>query len=143
MTPKEEVEALMNEGIAFATKLLSEHGEFFPFGVTMHSLGEIQYVAAYDGDEHPPSEEIANLLLAAFRDRATAGEYKATAIFINVTLRDQTDGSGRDAVQAGLDHLSGYSVNVFFPYSLSQSGNVEFDDLVATARESTIFDSSR
>lgn len=62
VTPKEQVEELMNEGIAFAERMLREHGEFFPFGVVRKSGGSIQHVGASDGRERPPSRELIDLL---------------------------------------------------------------------------------
>jgi hypothetical protein len=77
MTPKEEVERLMNEGIPFAQKMLTEHGEFYPFGVVMTTTGEIRMVSATTDDEHPTSQELIDKLLAGFQKAAAAHEYKA------------------------------------------------------------------
>ena len=62
MSPKEEAESLMNEGIPFATQMLQEHGEFFPYGYAMRRDGEILSIAAHDGTEQPPSQELIELL---------------------------------------------------------------------------------
>jgi hypothetical protein len=47
--PKSESEALMNEAIPFAEKMLEKHGEFYPYGYVMKPSGEIALVAGYDG----------------------------------------------------------------------------------------------
>jgi hypothetical protein len=52
----EEVEDLMNELIPFAQNMLTEYGEFFPFGGVVTSKGEIVHISAYDGNEQPPSQ---------------------------------------------------------------------------------------
>ncbi|QDF75530.1 MULTISPECIES: hypothetical protein [Shewanella] len=52
---KDESQELMDAVLPLAEKLLTEHGEFFPYGGAMTPDGKIVSVAAYDGDEHPPS----------------------------------------------------------------------------------------
>jgi len=128
VTPKEQVELLMNDGIGFAETLLRKHGELFPFGVSMHSLGEIRHVNVYDGREQPPPAEVTSLLISALRQLADRGESNAVALFANVTIQDRAGEQIRDAIQVGLEHASGYRINVFFPYSLVD-GEVEIGEL--------------
>ena len=52
---KAESQQLMDAVLSLAEQLLAQHGEFFPYGGAMTPSGEIVSVAAYDGDEHPPS----------------------------------------------------------------------------------------
>lgn len=137
--PKEEVEALMNEGFGFAEKMLSDHGEFHPFGVALTKGGEIRHVAAWDGRELPPGRELAELLANGLRE--TVAEYEAVAMFMNVTVRAAPGGSGRDAVQAALEHLSGYAVDVFLPYRI-ENGEVLVEPVFASRRLPSVFNVS-
>ncbi len=138
-SPKEQAEELMNEGIAFAERMLREHGEFFPFGVVRKADGSIQLVGASDGQEQPPSQALINLLNQGFRKGAQAGDYTATAIFYDVLITPPGSPAKSDAVQVGLEHRSGYCVNVFFPYQRSSDGTVQFGELFAGRREATVF----
>ena len=138
MTPKEEVEVLMNEGIKFARQMLGEHGEFLPFGNALRPNGKIVDVGASDGTEHPRSKALIDLLIDGFRQAALEGEYVAIAVFFDVRVSRPSDGQKVDAVQVGLEHKSGYCADVFFPYTLAQ-GRLDFGEIFAQARDAVVF----
>jgi hypothetical protein len=141
MTPKEEVEVLMNEGIKFAGQMLSEHGEFFPFGRALRPNGKIVDVGASDGTEHPRSQKLIDLLVNGFKEAARQGEYIAIAIFFDVKVARPSDGRKVDAVQVGLEHKTGYCADVFFPYTLAQR-DVAFGNIFAQKRDALVFTST-
>ena len=138
--PKSDVEELMNDavGVAFADRMLREHGDFFPYGAAMKQDGEIVSVAAHDGTEHPPSQELISLLKGAFRQSVAEGEYIATAIFYDVRVSLPKEGGKTDAIAAALDHRDDYSVIVFFPYRLD-GDQIEYGELFAQAGENDVF----
>ena len=138
MSPKEEVESLMDEGFALAETLLKEHGEFYPFGFAMNLDGEIISIGAKGETDHPPSQELIDLLEAAFRQGAEANEYKAIAIFFDVLVAPP-GGKKTDAIQVGLEHQSGYCANVFRPYRRTLLGKIKFGELFANRREGSVF----
>lgn len=140
LAPKEQVEELMNEGMSFAERMLRDRGEFFPFGLVRKSDGSIQYVNAANGREAPPSKDLIHLVDQGFRSGAESGEYAATAIFIDVLTTPPGTSSKTDAVQVGLEHRSGYCVDVFIPYQRSPDGTVHFGEIFASQRESSVFD---
>ncbi len=136
--PKEEVEDLMNELIPFAQKMLAEHGEFFPFGGVITSKGEIIHVGVSDGNEKPPSQKLIELMVEGFRAKAKTGEYRATAILFDVKVQIPESKEKTDAIQANLDHIDGYSVEVFLPYKIEKSG-VTYGEMFAQKGKSDIF----
>ena len=129
---KADLEALLKEGMPFAEKMLREHGEFHPFGVVMTRAGEIAHVASWSGEELPPGAKVVGELVAAFRTQAS--ELAATAIFRNVTVRPSTGGEPADAIEAGLEHVLGYSVNVFYPYHLGPGSELRVEPAFACVR---------
>jgi hypothetical protein len=139
VTPKQQVEELMNEGIPFAERMLRQHGEFFPFGVVRNSDGSTQLVGASDGREHPPSQDLIELLNQQFRKGAESGNYAAIAIFFDVLATQPGSSTKTDAVQVGLEHRAGYCVDVFFPYQRSADGTVQWGELFASKREDSVF----
>lgn len=136
--PKDEVEELMNELIPFAQKMLAEHGEFFPFGGVITSKGEIVHVGASDGNEKPPSKKLIELMVEGFRDKAKTGEYRATAILFDVKVQIPESKEKTDAIQVNLDHIDGYSVEVFLPYKIEKS-KVAYSEMFAQKGKSDIF----
>jgi hypothetical protein len=137
-TAKEQCETLMNEAIDFAEVLLNKNGEFFPFGKAMDADGNIVSVAAYDGDEHSPSQEVIDMLKAGFRSCGQKGEYIACALAYDVRVRSQESGDPVDAVAIDLDNVNDYSVTVFFPYSM-QNGEAVFGSISAQQGDNDIF----
>ncbi len=139
MTPKEDVEQLMNEGMDFATKMLRQHGEFYPFGVVRKADGTVQHVGASDGREHPPSTALIKLLRDSYRQEAVAGRYAATAMFYDVRVTPTGIAAKTDAIQVELEHRGGYYANVFFPYKRGANGEVLFGEVFANQRDPTVF----
>ncbi|WP_337879447.1 hypothetical protein [Rheinheimera sp.] len=134
---KEESQELMDAVLPLAEKLLSEHGEFFPYGGAMTSEGKIVSVAAYDGDEHPPSSAVIDMLHKAFHTAAKNKEYKATALVYDVRVQ-LANGEPSDALAIELDHESGYSVVVLLPYTLND-GQLQYGEISAQAGEGNVF----
>jgi hypothetical protein len=124
-TPKSQCEELLAAVIPFAKKMLSEHGEFYPFGASVKANGEIVQAAAYDGREHPPSEPLIDLLRQAFRADAKSGAIIASATVYDVRTIPPGSSTKTDAVAVELDHRDNYSVVVMYPYTVS-AGAVQF-----------------
>ena len=141
MTPKEQAEQLMNEGIPFAKKMLSDYGEFYPFGLVLLADGTIQHVGAKGRSEHPPSQELLGLLIDSFRKGAKEGKYKAVAVFLDVKVKSPTTGRNIDAVQVGLEHRDSYCADVYFPYTINK-GAVTFGEIWASKRTGSVYETS-
>ena len=135
---KKDVEALMNEFIGLAKRMLSEFGEFHPYGAAMKPNGELVSIAVHDGDEHSPSQSTIDVLNDEFEIAARSGEYIATALFYDVRVALRDKGPKSDAVAVALDHRDDYSVVVFFPYQI-EDGKVSFGELFAQQGANNIF----
>lgn len=138
MDPKADVEELMNAGIPFAEQMLREHGEFFPFAVARRDDGTITAVATAEAEEQPEAAEVLEQVTLALRQGAEAGDYVATAVFVDVTAALGED-EETDAVRAGLEHQEGYCVTVLFPYQRAEDGTVTFGELVVTDHRPAVF----
>ncbi len=139
MTAKQQVEQLMNEGVPFAKKMLSDYGEFYPFGLVLLADGTIQHVGAKGQSEHPPSQELIDLLIDSFRKGAKEGRYKAVAVVLDVKVKSPTGGGNIDAVQVGLEHRDSYCADVYFPYTINK-GTVTFGEIWATRRTGSVYE---
>lgn len=141
MTPKEEVEELLNAGLPFAQDMLLKHGEFQPFGAVMTPESRVDLVAGYDGEDPLPADGVVALLMDGFLKGAAEGRYKAIALFMNVTVDFGESQAGEQtlAIQAGLEHQAGYCANVFLPYVEASDTDLEFQDLIAARRDGGVF----
>lgn len=123
----------MNDLLPFAKKMLTDYGEFFPFGGYTKPTGDIVHVGAKSGDrETPKSADLATVLEQSLLERAQGGECKATAILFNVTIRRG------DAIQVNVDHKAGYSAQVFIPYAFDGNA-VVYGEVFAQEGDHRIF----
>jgi hypothetical protein len=119
VTAKQESENLMNNLLPVAQNMLSKYREFYPYGGYVELDGQIRHVGVKDPTtDYPQSEEMIAALEKLFLEKASACECKATAIVCDVRVK--VPGSDRkcDAIQVRLDHMEGYSKEMFFPYEV-------------------------
>ena|ERR1022692_2272313 len=65
-----QINELFATAFEFAQRMLSEHQEFHPFGVSMGMDGNVAMVAGYAGDDFPPAQDVIDLLQSNFIDQA-------------------------------------------------------------------------
>ena len=137
MTPKDELNSLLNDAIGMAIRLVEKHGSHIPFCMAVTTSGEHINIAA--DDTALPG---ADALLAGVRQHITDAlrekRYRAVALARNVEYRSARDGSRTDAVQVTLDHEQGSPVTCYLPYHLAQ-GRVVPGELFAVAPEERFF----
>lgn len=137
-SPKSECQALMNDALPIAEKMLREHGEFYPYGLTLDEAAKGAVLGASDGTERPKSAPLIALLTAQFREGAKSGKYRATALVYDARVVDPSSGAKSDAIAVALDHRENYSVIVFVPYTL-RDGKYVPGKLFAQRGEDRIF----
>jgi hypothetical protein len=124
---------------SFAQQMLSKRGAFYPFAATIKTNGEIVMAAATDGKRAPHPQELLQLLTDGLRAQATAGEIKAAGICVDVRVSRPGESAKTDAIQCGVEHVIGESVDVFVPYRKRWFGRVDYGEVFASARERQIF----
>ena len=137
-TAKAQAEALLNEVLPFAEQMLCNYGEFLPYAGALRPSGEVVSIGGYDGQEHPPSKDVIDLLANGLREGAASGEYLATALIYDVRVTPPSASEATDAIAAELEHKDGYSVTVFFPYERT-NGPPVLASPFATAESRSIF----
>ena len=134
-----DLNALKDALMPVAKRMLAEHGEFFPYGALMKLDGEIVNCSPYDGDEHPPSKKLIDILTQDFQLSAAKGEIRAAGICCDVRVATPEHPEKIDAVQFALEHQNGEAVDVFLPYDLDSSGEVRYGALFAARRDKQFF----
>jgi hypothetical protein len=123
-----------------AEMLLAKHGEFYPIGAIVLSNGEVQHVSAgIDGDEHPLSQSLIDLLTEIFKNEAKKGKIRAAGICYDALTVPPGQHRKRDAVCCGLEHSLGESIDVFRPYSRADDGSFQYDEIFASERPPQFF----
>src|SRR6266540_178583 len=134
-----DLDALLNVALPFAQEMLTKCGEFYPFGATMKSDGKIDQTAAYNGEEHPESQELIDLLLGAYRTLAAKGEVRATALCFDSRTIPPGQNEKSDAVCVRLEHADGEAIDVFVPYQKDNKGELTWGNLFATRGPGSVF----
>jgi hypothetical protein len=134
-----ELEGLMNEVVPLAQEMLAQHGEFDPYGGVLTNEGKIHHYALGDQDEDATAQSVLAQLIAGFRDGVSQGLYRATAIILDVRATLPDTEAETDAIYAALEHEAGLSVDVLIPYSIDDSGSVDYGDAVAAEGEAKVF----
>ena len=135
-----DLNELLNALLPMAEMLLRKQGEFHPIGATMLSNGEIRHVGAkIEGDDHPPSQSLIDLLTESFQKEATAGKLRAAGICYDVLTVPPGKHQKQDAICCGLEHCLGEAVNVYEPYVKTEDGNFQYDEIFAAERTPQFF----
>ena len=66
-----DLDALVNDLLPFAQRMLAEYGEFYPFGGSITAAGEHISVGAKGESDMPPSKELIDIMTAAFRAKCS------------------------------------------------------------------------
>lgn len=143
MNAKQESEKLMNAVLPLAEKMLRQHGEFYPYGGYMKSDGTIVDVGADDPDaDSPKSKDLIYVLRSSFREMARSNQCKAVAIVFNVAVSLPKSNRKSDAIQVCVEHIDGYSAEVFFPYQINNN-EIVYDETFAQEGEREFFGQSK
>lgn len=136
---KQECEKLMNNLLPTAQSMLSKYREFYPYGGYIELDGQIRHVGVKDETtEYPQSEDMIDALEKLFLEKVRAHECKATAIICDVRVNGSDSERKRDAIQVRLDHMDGYSTEVFFPYEIVED-EVRYGEIFAHEGKGGIF----
>lgn len=134
-----ELDQLLTVALEFAQKLLKEQGEFYPFGASMSADGKVCMDGVATDEEHPPSQELLDLLADSYSKRANSGELRAAALCADVRVPSPGSVEKTDAISVGLEHVGGEAVTVFLPYRKGWFGRVRYGNLFASARDRQFF----
>ena len=140
MSGREDMEQLLSAVLPFAEQMLGEHGEFFPFGATMSSDGEVALTAADSAGDRPGPEEGLGVLNDGFRRQREAGEIRASALCCDVTFTPQGEQATADAVRVQMEHREVAPVIALVPYEGAGTPEMAFGELIATPGERIAFD---
>jgi len=135
-----DLNELLNPLLRMAEHLLVEQGAFLPIGAIMFSDGEIRHVGAQiEGEEYPRAQALIELLTETFQKQAKEGKLRAAGIAYDALTVPPGKAQKQDAICCGLEHFSGESVDVFEPYSKTEEGDFQFEEVFASNRIQKFF----
>jgi hypothetical protein len=134
-----DLDALLNDLLPFAERMLAEYGEFYPFGSSITSDGQHISVGAKASSDHPKSQELIDMMTNEFRSQASKAKIRAAGICFDVRVVPPGQVDKTDAIQLALERKGGDAVNVFVPYAQLPDGEFTYGELFACERTPTLF----
>lgn len=134
-----DLDALLNDLLPFAERMLAEHGEFYPFGGSITTDGRHISVGAKGSSDRPQSQELIDIMTNEFRSQALEGKIRAAGICFEVRVVPPAQVDKSDAIQLALEREGGDAVDVFVPYAQLPDGEFTCGELFACERTPTLF----
>lgn len=140
----EKLHELLTYCIDFAKVMLSDSGEFYPFGAVLGNDGKVNAVGGYDGKEHPNPQDIYRLLGEGFIASARDGSIQAAALAANVNIPPEYSSPTQDGLRVHLESAD-FSRFIYVPYRVSKQGlfkkslKAEFFEPIAVQIQPAIF----
>ncbi len=134
-----DLDALLNDLLLFAERMLSENSEFYPFGGSITPDGRHISVGARGSSDHPKSQELIDIMTHEFRSQASDGRIHAAGICFDVRVVPPGQIDQTDAIQLALERKGGDAVNVLVPYAQLPDGTFTYGELFACERTPTLF----
>jgi hypothetical protein len=139
---KDDCEALMSALLPVAEQVLSEHRVLRPFGCTLSATDQIVQVGDGSGSSATLLADDSTLIAeyrSTFRDGASRGELKATALSYSAKVTVPGKAAAQEAVFVHLNHRDDYSIVVTFPYHFDAGGELVIEEPFANDGEDDIF----
>ncbi len=137
-TAREECDALLDDAIKMALRLIEALGHHFPFCLAITTAGERTNFAVDDREVRDSDmlyDVVRQSVLASIRDR----QLRAVALVKNVRYHLAKDATPRGAVQVTLDHLrEARGCTCYMPYR-TVDGRVMPDEVFATEPVEILF----
>ena len=113
-----DIERLLNTTLPFVEDLLKKYGEFYPVAGAVKMDDSISQIGTYDGNEHPLSEDVIESLKKGAL--AYQSDYKAFAIFYNVSIMDSASKEKIDAIAVLVESRNvDESWTLYYSYTLT------------------------
>jgi hypothetical protein len=128
---RSDLDQLLNVLLPFAQRVLAREGEFHPFGGSLTQTREVVLVAASEGADRQPSQEVLAWLEDSLRETAAAGGVRAVGICVDALVVPPGATLPIDAIETWLEDLEGEAVTTYLPYRRAALGNYRFGELFA------------
>jgi hypothetical protein len=133
-----DLNALFDELLPFAKRMLAEQGEFYPFGAYITGDGRHVSVGAKTESDRPKSKDLIDIMATNFRSEALEGRIRAAGICFDVRVVPPGQVDKTDAVQVSLER-EGEAVDVFVPYAQLPDGDYSYGETFACHRTPEFF----
>lgn len=134
-----DFDAIITAMVPVAKQLVSEHGDFRPFGASMAANGEVTFEPAATERKTALATTSIGILATRFQARAAGGLVRATGICFPARVNHPDTAKVHDAICIGLEHESGESTLACVPYAKRWLGGWKFGTTFNVAWNPKIF----
>jgi len=134
---RRDMDALLDQLLAFAREMLRKQGAVYPFGAVTRSDGRMRLVAS-SGGAVDSNDELMTMVVSGMRQQALAGEIRAAGVCYSVHV-PADDGTIADAIAVALEDDTGENALVFMPYTRGRLTGVKFDEITVSPGEPRVF----
>ena len=136
-TDRRDMDALLDQLLAFARDMLRKQGTVHPFGAVTKMDGRMKLVASSGAGQASP-DELMGVVVSGLREQALAGEIRACGIAYEVQV--PTDlGETTEAIAVSLEDVMGESALVYMPFTRGRFNSVKFDEITVSAGHPRVF----
>lgn len=135
---REQAQQLLNSVLPAAKQILIEQGSIYPYGGAITAEGEIISIAPHKDDAVLPLNEILPMLAQVFVESAASEEFVATALVYQARIVTPENNRETDSIAVALDHMLGYSITAFLPFSVVD-GKPVFGSMIAEPGANRVF----
>ena len=147
VTPQQQVDRIVREGVGYAKTQLEQEFSFLPFAVIQHADGRIERIFGPTGDEldaldtpelqGDPARALSLLERRVEREAKAKGDFRVVGVFSDDDVK-LPDGHESDAIQAEMEHVSGYCANVYLPYGRVENA-LSYGEEISAAGQGLVF----
>jgi hypothetical protein len=141
VTPREELNRLLDDAIKMALRLIEKHGSHIPFGMVVTTLGERTDIAA-DDTEVRDLDALFETVRDSIAEGVRGGRFRAVALAKNVSFRLRESETPTPAIQITLDHERHDATTCYLPYKL-ENGSAVPGEIFATQAVEQFFSNKR
>lgn len=126
---EKDVQDFINEARNFSDKMLTEEGEFLPFGFQIDNNGKLTYVGVDEGDNEIQSKYIIDTLDNSLGKDLEDGLIRSYCIAFDTRLQNNLYPDKIDALILHIKHKDKTElIRFFFPYEIVNPGEIKYHD---------------
>lgn len=135
----DDMDILLHVSQDYAKRMLTPHGEFYPFSATMSIEGRQSFLAYRDPKRQLTAGEIREHTLTMLREQAREGKIRAASFCMLARVVPKGSTEERPAIYVEVEDSEGQAVDVYLVYDWRGPGDVTWGTEVGGPGSPTVF----
>lgn len=116
---RQELQALLDQGLDSLAPELAAKGTFFPFAVMTGHDGEMRMIGTEVHQRQNPPDHVVKALVDKTRQLAQERRIRAVGFFMDYVAERRDTGFSQAGIRVELMHIQPDALSVFIPYSVT------------------------